>query len=524
MKRAALAVLALSASPLLAGSSVVGSRAALATSSPYATRAGLDVLKRGGNAADAAVAAAFTLAVANPQSGLGGGGFLTYYDAASGAVWTLDFRETAPAAIKPGILGPKASGPITAGVPGTVAGLAAMHERFGALPWSELLAPAIHLARDGIPVSADLASDIARTKSERNLDPYPGLSAGSTLTQKDLAATLERIAAKGASDFYAGDVARLMVDALRKAGGIVGTRDLRDYKPVWRAPIRVSYREYDVYAPAPPSAAGVMIGETLNILRGFELSESAKTIHLLLEATRRAAIDRDRYVADPDVRRVPYRDLLSAERAQQWRSSIDPLRATPTATLGEPATAVAEGKHTTHFTIVDGQDNIASVTMSLGDDFGGGFLVPGCGFFLNDSMSDFAGDATAANSVQPGKRMASSMAPTIIFRKGKPYLTLGSSGGPAIPNIVLQVFLQLAVVGKSIDEAIAAPRYDQQPRPEDVVYEIARAPDALIAQLRAMGHGVRPQPGLGEVNAVLIERPKITAVADPRRGGAAGAF
>ena len=185
---------------------------------------------------------------------------------------------------------------------------------------------------------------------------------------------------------------------------------------------------------------------------------------------------------------------------------------------------IAAGAHTTHFTIVDAQQNVAALTMTLGDDFGSGFVIPGCGFFLNDSLRDFAVDAKAANSLQPGKRMASSMAPTIILRGGRPFLALGSSGGASIPSIVLQIFLDVGVFGSSIADAIAAPRFDQQSQPEDVAYELARAPDGLIAQLHAMGHGVRQQESLGEVNAVLIETPRMTAVADPRRGGSAGAF
>lgn len=522
MKRALLLAVVLFASPIFAGSVATGSHAALATSSPYATRVGLAVLQHGGSAADAAVAVAFALGVVHPQSGIGGGGFLTYYDASSGAVWTLDFRETAPAAIKPGMLGEKASGPMTGAVPGTVAGLDAMHKRFGTRPWSELLAPAIRLAREPVPADVDLAADAARAKSARGIDALAATHGG------DLTALLERIAAKGAADFYTGEIAHRLVNAVRAAGGVLSLRDLREYQPVWRAPIRVSYRNYDVYAPAPPSSGGLVIGEALNILSAYDLpasgAQTAATIHLLLEATRRATMDRDKYVADPSVRRFPYRELLSSERAQHWRSSMDPQHATPTVTLGEPSAVIAAGAHTTHFTIVDAQQNIAAVTMTLGDDFGSGFVIPGCGFFLNDSLRDFAVDANAANSLQPGKRMASSMAPTIILRGGRPFLALGSSGGASIPSIVLQVFLDVGVFGSSIADAIASPRFDQQSQPEDVAYELARAPDTLIAQLHAMGHGVRQQESLGEVNAVLIETPRITAVADPRRGGSAGAF
>src|SRR5581483_4240364 len=329
MKRVAVVAVMLAAAPMHAGSVIVARRAALATASPLATRVGLTVLQRGGNAADAAVAAAFALAVAEPQSGnIGGGGFLVYYDAQSRAVWTLDFREVAPAAVTrdtfAGGKGPR-QGAIAAGVPGTVAGLAALHERFGTRPWKELLEPAIGLARDGVRISPDLQADAAGAKSERNIDPIPSAP---LLVQKELAETLDRMATKGANDFYRGETAALIVDGVRKAGGILSHTDLREYKPLWRAPIRITFRQFDLYTAPPPSAAGLMIGEELNILGAFDLAaagfQSAAEIHLLAEAARRAAIDRDRYLGDPASARTPLSDLLSLQRAAQWRASIDP--------------------------------------------------------------------------------------------------------------------------------------------------------------------------------------------------------
>jgi gamma-glutamyltranspeptidase/glutathione hydrolase len=270
MKRLALAFLILAAAPLSAGSVAIAKHAALATASPYATRIGLSVLKRGGNAIDAAVAVAFALSVAEPQSGgIGGGGFLTYYDAEKRAVWTLDFREVAPGAATRNMFEGGASatrGPLAAGVPGTVAGLQAMHDRFGSRPWRELVMPAV------------------------------GLTQG----KKDLAATLERIAGKGASDVYEGETASRIVESVRKAGGIIGLRDLREYKPIWRAPIRITFREFDIYAVPPPSAAGLMIGEQLHILSAYDLrttgDQTASTVHLLAEAARRAASSHPRAV------------------------------------------------------------------------------------------------------------------------------------------------------------------------------------------------------------------------------------
>ena len=530
MKAAAIAATALlAAMPLAAGSVAVAQHAALATASPYATQIGLEVMKRGGDAIDAAVAVAFALAVAYPEAGnIGGGGFLVYYEAATHSVWTLDFREVAPAAATRDMFSGKSprDGAITAGVPGTVAGLSAMHERFGKSAWKELIAPAIRLANEGVRIGLDQQVDLNRAKSERNIAFVSDVS--SPFVQKELAATLQRIAEKGAADFYDGELAARIVEGARAGGGIISLRDLRDYKAVWRAPIRVTFGQYDLYTLPPPSAAGLMIGEELNILSGFDLKaagyQTPRSIHLIAEASRRAAIDRDRYVGDPTTLRTPYRDLLSAERANQWRSSIDPLRATPTISIGELSSTAATSAHTTHFSIVDPAGNVAAITTTLGDDFGSGFIVPHCGFLLNNAMHDFAPKEPSPNVIASGRRMATSLAPTIVLRRGEPYLALGTSGGAAIPNIVLQTFLGVAIYGQSLPNAVGAARFDQQANPEDISCELLKTSAETIARLRAMGHGVREIDGLGDMQALMIETRRITAVSDPRHGGAAGGF
>ncbi|HKB78762.1 MAG TPA: gamma-glutamyltransferase [Thermoanaerobaculia bacterium] len=521
-------LLLLAAAPMRAGSVAVARHAALATDSPWATRIGLDILRRGGRAIDAAVAAAFALGVVEPQSsGLGGGGFLVYYDASSHAVWSLDFREVAPAAVTRETFSgrvPPRDGAVAAGVPGTVAGLAAMHERFGAMSWKELLEPAVRLAKSEVPVSDALAAASTRAKHDRNLE----IPKEKTRSNPDLAATLERIAARGAPDFYRGETASRMVEGVRKAGGLFSHTDLRDYKPLWRAPIRITVHDYDVYAPPPPSSAGLMLAEELNILSGFDLAkdgpESARTVHLVAEAARRAAIDRDHYVGDPADSRTPFADLLSAERGAQWRTSIDPAKVTPTVGLTEPAPPIPEGAHTTHLSVVDSDGNAASLTLTLDDDFGSGFLVPGCGFYLNDAMHEFAAAGGAANAVASGRRMASSASPAVVLRHGVPFLVLGSAGGAAIPNVVLQVFLGVTVFGKSLATAIDAPRFDQQAVPEDLSFEFGRAPASLLEGLRTIGHGLRAVGSIGDVQAVMVDGKRITAVSDPRSGGAAGAY
>ncbi|GAC1430321.1 MAG: gamma-glutamyltransferase [Thermoanaerobaculia bacterium] len=541
-----------------AGSTVVATTAALSTASPYATSVGLSVLKRGGNAVDAAVAVAFALAVAHPQAGnLGGGGFLVYYDARTKGVWTLDFREIAPAASKrdmfllpDGKVSPDIrTGGRSVAVAGTVSGLAAAHERFGSRPWKELLAPAVAMAREGVRVDAQLASDLAAAKKDRNIDSFAGtqamffpggvqLQAGAKLVQPELGSTIEIIATLGPAGFYGGDIATHIVEAARITGGVVSFRDLREYKPIWRAPLKLQFGEYALYTVAPPSAGGVVLAEALNILAGYDLGaagfQTPRAIHLEIEAERRAAIDRNRYVGDPAMSRIPYRDLLSSQRAAQWRASIDPKRSTPTVMLTEPATTIAEGNHTTHFSIADAEGNIVALTTTLNDNFGSGVLVPGGGFFLNNSMDDFsAGPGTAnryglvqssVNAIEPGKRMTSSMTPAIVFEHDRPYLVLGTRGGPTIPTTLLQVLLNVIVYRKSLAEAIAAPRYHHQGVPEDILFEEGRAPKMLLESLAAMGHGARARDPIGDVHALQFSGGRIIAVADPRGGGAAGGY
>jgi gamma-glutamyltranspeptidase / glutathione hydrolase len=431
------AAVTLAAMPLAAGSIAVSHHAALSTASPYATQIGLSVLKRGGNASDAAIAVAFALAVADSDN-LAGGGFLVFYEAATRSVWTLDFHA-----------------------PGYVAGLAAMEKRFSKLAWKDLLAPAIRLAGE----------------------------------KKELAAMLQRLADKGAHDFYDGELSPRVVGQFQAAGGSISLRDLREYKPVWRAPIKISFHDYDIYSLPPPSASGLMISEELNILSGFDLKDldAAKRIHLITESARRAALDRDRFVAE-DLH-ATFRDIVSTEHAKRWRESINAARATPTSTLGVVAqsTFPASAKET-HFSVVDAAGNIAAVTMTL------------------DGV------------VGADKRLFTSVSPVIVMRRGVPWLVLGTTGGAAAPNFVLQTFLDVAVFGKSLADAVAAPRFDQQAIPDDISYESSTTPAEAIAKLREMGHGLRETVSLGDMHALMIEPDRITAVADPRHGGAAGGY
>jgi gamma-glutamyltranspeptidase/glutathione hydrolase len=470
------------ASNAFAGSQVTATHAAIATSSPAATQIGLRVMRDGGNAIDAAVAVSFALAVLEPKStGLGGGGFLTYFDAETGGVWTLDFREAAPAAAKRPATG-AFTGAHAAAVPGFVAGLDAMHARFGSRPWRELTAPAQRLAKE------------------------------------DFAKTLQRLGDQGAHDFYDGEIANKLV-----ATGAFSFRDLRDYKAIWRAPVRITFRGADIYTVAPPAAGGLVLGEILKIVSGLDLSRP-NYVHLLMEAERRAAIDRDKYLADPSANRVPLHDLLSDERAALWRASIDANRVTPTVALADPGAVATPPSHTTHISIVDAHGNVVALTTSVGDEAGTGFNVPTLGFALNDSMNDFSTTPGTTNSLAAGNRPASPLSPVIVLRAGKPLLAIGTPGGATIPTTIAQILLDLLVFNRTPADAIGAPRYSQQAVPEEIAYEQNRAPQPVIDALLAMGHGVRAREPIGDVQAIWISGGKLLAISDARHGGAAGGY
>jgi gamma-glutamyltranspeptidase / glutathione hydrolase len=486
--------------PAFAGSEVSATHAAIATSSPLATQIGLRVMKDGGSAADAAVAVALLIGVAQPDaSGIGGGGMLTYYEAKSGSIWTLDFLAVAPAAAKPELAGTK-SGASSIGVPGVLAGLDALHRKFGVRPWKELVQPAVILAREG------------------------GMPSDPRLAPKDLATTLARIGAAGPRDFYDGEIAAKLVSRVKSAGGVLSFQDLRSYAPVWRAPMRIEFNGYDICVPPAPSTAVLVMGETLNILSTFDLAasgfQSPKTLHLLAEALRRASIDASHYISDPASARIPYRDLLSSARADAWRKSILLDRFTATGALAEPELA-APGGHTTHISIADASGNVVAMTLTLGGDFGSGFVVPGTGVLLNNTLAAFT--PKLPNTLAGAKRAATPLSPTIVMKENHPVIALGTPGGGAIPTTILQVLLNVIVYDKPLGEAIAAPRYHQSNEPDEIEYERA-APQATIAALAAMGHPTAARDTIGDVQALMFAGGRIIAVADPRHGGAAGGF
>jgi len=533
---------------------LLGRYAMVVSDHPVASEIGVGVLRGGGNAIDAAVAVAFALEVVHPQAGnIGGGGFLVYR-AADGRAYTLDFRETAPAAATRNmyldaagnLTGRSVTGGLAVGVPGSVAGLWEMHRRFGRLPWRDLVAPAIALALNGTVVDSARAAVLNDSANRERLSRFAAsvaayfrdgrpLQAGDTLRQPDLARTLQLIADSGADAFYRGSIAAAIVDEMRRTGGIITRADLAGYRAKWRAPVETTYRGWHVIGMPPPSSGGVTIAEILNILEAsgpLPPFGSAALMHLEIEAMRRAFADRNRWLGDPDFVAMPLARLTSKRYAAQLARGIRPDRATPSAEMP----AIVEGRHTTHFSIVDPEGNAVSITTTLNDDFGSAVTVAGAGFLLNDEMDDFASKPGApnlyglvqgeANAIQPGKRMLSAMAPTIVLDPaGRLALVTGSPGGPRIITAVEQVLSNIIDQHMTLAQAVAAPRIHHQDLPDSIMWEFGGVGPDQRRVLEAMGYAFRDRPlVIGDVNSVFVTPQGLEGLADPRRGGAAAGW
>lgn len=549
----ALAAGALAAAPLTAqsGRTPAQARHGMVVSNHYlASEAGRNVLKAGGNAIDASIATAFALAVTLPSAGnIGGGGFIVYHTA-DGRATTINFRETAPAAATERMfLGPDGEifdnsphdGLLSVGVPGTVAGLWLAHQKYGKLPWARLVQPAIDLAEQGFPSSWDMQGILRTFQENRNRWPSTArafLKNGTDLyqpgelwKQPDLARTLRRIQRQGRDGFYTGETARLIADFMRRNGGIITEADLANYQAVEQAPVRGTYRGYDVIGMAPPSSGGIATIQMLNILEGYDLAalghNSATTLHLMTEAMRRAYLDRARHVADPAFNPgMPVQRLISKEYAAQLRAGIDPYRAG----ISEPAqvSLADESEETTHFSVVDADGNAVSLTYTLEYSYGSRIVVEGAGFLLNNEMGDFNAipgrtDSTGRigthpNLVQPGKRPISSMTPTILAKDGKPVLVIGSPGGRTIINTVLQVILNVVDHEMNIAQAIEAPRMHHQWLPNITRMErLGFSPDTR-GLYEAMGHRTSFVGSQGHAMGIFIdhERGLLFGGADSR--------
>ena len=535
---------------------VTAAHGMVATDAPLGTHVGAEMLRHGGNAVDAAVATAFALAVVYPAAGnIGGGGFIVAQMAGSPPV-ALDFRETAPAAAtRDMFIGPNGkpddrsvTGDLSAGVPGSVAGLWEAHHRFGSRPWAEVLAPAIALADSGFTVDSDFAGDTHYDSTR--LASFPASAAlflpkgrppqvGDHWRNPELATVLRRIAKQGPAGFYTGPTAQAIVAEMKRGHGIITLADLAGYRAKWRTPITFDYRGYRVISMPPPSSGGMTIELMAHILAGHDLRtygwHSPEEIHWLAESMRRAFAVRNHFLGDPDVVAIPTDRLLSQPFADSLAASIRPDSATPSSAVSFPTGAGAEGKHTTHFSVVDGQGNAVALTTTINNGFGSASTVGGAGFLLNDEMDDFTAQPGVpnsaglvqgdANAIVPGKRMLSSMTPTIVLgRDGKPMIVTGASGSGRIITAVFQVISNVVDFDMGINAAVSAPRVHHQHLPDTLLYERDGLRPETVDALRAMHQAVEPGWGLG-IGASILRMPTgVAGMADPRVHGAAEGY
>ena len=520
---------------------------AVAAPNQYGADVAAQVLKKGGNAVDAAVATAFTLAVTYPEAGnIGGGGFMTMF--IDGKPYFLDYRETAPkAATRDMYLDDKGEvienlslvGSRAAGVPGTVMGLWEAHQKFGKLPWSELITPAIGYAKTGFKVADkqyQYREDALKLfNGTTNFADYFGsMKPGETFRQPELAATLERIADKGANEFYQGQTADLLVAQMKADKGLITKEDLQDYKVNWREPLTVNWRGNTLYTAPPPSSGGIALAQLIAIkedraadFKGVELN-SAKYIHLLAEIEKRVFADRADYLDDPAFSDVPVKQLTDPAYLKKRAAEVNPTAISPT----EKVRPGLEPHQTTHFSIVDADGNAVSNTYTLNWDYGSGVVVKGAGFLLNDEMDDFSskpGVANAfgvvggdANAIAPGKRMLSSMSPSLVTRDGKVTLVLGTPGGSRIFTSIFQVLNNLYDYNLPLEKAVAAQRVHHQLLPKDTIYYDAYAPltGKVADELKAMGYTLEDQGWeMGDIQAIRINGNQLETASDPRGRG-----
>ncbi len=535
---------------------VSAKKGAVVTAHPLATKIGLDILRRGGTAADAAVAVQLALAVVYPQAGnLGGGGFLIYRKAETGETTALDFREKAPAAATETMFQDSARnvlpnksryGVFAAGVPGTVDGLIETHKRFGRLPWPDLVAPAILLAEKGYQITEREAKQLNDEKftflrNNRLTPPFVKVEpwvAGDWLIQKDLAATLWRISNEGRKGFYEGLTAEMIVQEMARKDGPMTTEDLKNYRSVWRKPLEFDWRGLHIIGMPPPSSGGILLQQMLGMLGDADLRadsfHSAAAVHRMAEVERRAFADRSEHLGDPDFWAVPQAGLVHPDYLKSRMADFSPEKATPSKGLRAGAPK-KNSEETTHISIVDVEGNAAAVTTTLNDSYGSRVVVHGAGFILNNEMDDFSAKPGApnmygavggpANAVAPGKRPLSSMTPTIVLRDGQLSLVVGTPGGTTIPTSVFQVLLNVYEFGIPLPQAVHAKRFHHQWDPDVIQIEEGALPADVLEKLQSMGHGIKVRTPIGRVEAIQrLPDGRLRAVADDRGDDAAGGY
>ena len=553
--RPALALLLIAVSlPVWAAQPVRGRKGMVVTREPRATEVGLKILESGGNAVDAAVAVGFALAVTHPSAGnIGGGGFMLIR-LADGRTTFLDFRERAPAAssrnmyldasgnpTQDSVVGYRASG-----VPGSVAGFEYAARKYGRKPWAELVDPALEMASKGVALSwseatsmESAARTLGRFAESKRIFLRDGsyYQPGERFVQADLGRTLERIEKLGARDFYEGETARLLAKDMKEHGGLITEADLAAYKVIERSPLTGKYRGYDIITSPPSSSGGIGILQMLGVLEGTGYEKggagSAEVVHYMPEAMRRYFADRAEHLGDPDFVKVPLGNLLDPAYLAKLRASIDPEQATPSSAIHAAIVSDRESNQTTHYTIADGEGNLALVTYTLNGGYGSKVTATGLGFLLNNEMDDFAAQPGSPNmfglvqgeknAIEARKTPLSSMVPTIVLKDGKPYLALGSPGGPTIINTVLEVLVNVIDFGMNVQDAVNWPRFHHQWLPDQLQIERGYSPDT-IALLEKRGYTIRRVNTQGECAAIMLENGWLAGAADPRTEGTAAGY
>jgi gamma-glutamyltranspeptidase / glutathione hydrolase len=535
------------------------SHAVVVTAEEHATNAGLEILEQGGNAIDAAVAIQFTLAVTLPRAGnLGGGGFMLIQKS-DGTRAALDFREKAPAAAYRDMYLDESGeylqdlsrvGALAVGVPGTVEGMITALEHHGRLPLEVVMEPAIRLAREGYPLSFTMANDLNRFADDLNQfessvnyfirEDGEEWEKGDLFIQEDLAATLQRISTNGRRGFYTGITAQRIVEEMRRQGGLITYNDLRNYRSNWREPIVTNFSEYELVMMPPPSSGGLVIKQVLGMIEPYDLKSkgfnSADYIHLLSEAMRRSFADRNYYLGDPDFVEVPLRSLTVNSYFSRRMRDFRPERATNSRNISHGRMFdLYEPDETTHFSVIDSDGNAVAVTTTLNGSFGSKLAVTGAGFLLNNEMDDFSakpGSANMfglveaeANSIEPGKRMLSSMSPTIINKDGNVHSVLGAAGGPRIITSVIQSFLNISIFEMNATQAVNAPRFHHQWLPDQITVEPFTLSRDTEEILRDRGHNIGIMEHIGRIHLIYVdEEGKMYGIPDPRGDGTAKGY
>ncbi|MBK8680325.1 MAG: gamma-glutamyltransferase [Bacteroidetes bacterium] len=529
--------------------STIAKHAMVVSANTFASNVGIEIIKNGGNAVDAAIAVQFALAVVYPNAGnIGGGGFMVIR-LANGETATLDFREKAPAnsnrdmylesdgEVNRNVI---ESTQLASGVPGSVDGMWEAHKKYGTIAWEKLLQPAIALAENGFVLTEQQANEFNNNKAEfKKVNPTKNYfiketewKVGDTLIQSDLANTLKRIQQNGRDGFYKGETANLIVQEMQNGNGIMQLSDLENYHSIWRTPITFNYKEYEIISMPPPASGGVCLAQMMGMIETFPIKDygfqSVEAIHLMTEAERRSYADRATWLGDPDFFDVPLSSLIDSNYLQHRMMDFNPQHATTSKEIKAGEFAMHESDETTHFSIVDAEGNAVAVTTTLNDSYGSKIIVNGAGFLLNNEMDDFSakpGEANMyglvggeANAIAPGKRMLSSMTPIIVTKNDSLFMVLGSPGGSTIITSVFQCIINVIEFNMTMQQSVDAGRFHNQWLPDEILYERNKIDSTTLSQLQKMGHTIKSKEAIGRVDAILINANGTLEGAADKRG------